>query len=1159
MLKMNGGGTGLVELSATDGVAFVGDGGPLTRLHYFDGQFLRAASLTLEQDYHRSAVRFANLAGGWGVVNGFGISLDRSGARLLVSAGLAITPTGSFAYAGSDLSAAIADLLKVAKAAPRQGKAAFDRCLEAKTPAVPLTPSLAFYEITVGPIEGLCGDEPVYGKLCESACATDSQHPWWREGVVLRLRPVSLALPDSAAVKAVTAHLRNRMASAYFAAEPWLTASLLSRAGLASHVWCEPAVLYGRDEVVIGLLAREGTVVRVYDAWSGRRERMDAQPRGYWQGRMSMRPWNVFLAQILQFQCQLSELLDAGTGVILPADDCDRIRDVLGKARRGVEVLIKRYQESAKDIVLRTDARPTLKQHQALSAEIQASYADLGGLSLALAEAGAGKDALPAQRMLLNAGFFELPPAGYLPVAPDTDVREQVTRMFGEGVHVTFHAVRADEIGHLVEEAQHMERISLTRGLDDPKRVEQVEVFVPDGAVADAKTAAAGTWWRMEMSSLSAVALVALAAGPRDETPVKDAPAPAPAKKARAAKAKAAAPIGFGEASLVEAPYLRVSVPERRGLEGVARTESRDDGTFGLTFVVSFDALQGKQSEVAETGGEGGLRPAAQADATAAAKSRAAIYLGADVAKDPFQLPVGGVAALEGEMRLLLGGAAQASSQDGKLTVLRKSRLPSGVEERLVQLDVRSTAVAADGKETSSRTKVSMVLQRDGDSKDGVFVIDDERQDPKSPPLKIEWDSVPRHAVMYMEAADPRAALQRRMSMMAINVGGLGEKIEVGGVSGAAKEALPQRVELASLDELQAMPLPASDLGASALGALAAIADAGDDTAFLMRSRQRLFPALDAPKTQTVRAVRDWVMFRRARTSFCAPPCRATVEPRIETFQVWHLRMKTADEPQLAALVNALQKGDRDVLDRLDFRRVGVLRYRDESAYSEEPAERVLDMWTAAQPANTTLLGRAWETTPETGQGWQNHMRLKHMLAQISSLTKPPAAGGDLGVVAPPPGRLADASLDGGLLLVTTPQQQPPEPPPPPPPPPPPQTVRTAALVYALMDGGHNFLTSQPRGETKFVDDAPHGTALANYVAQLDANHPVAGVTLATVGQPDAQASVRMEAVAKEVVKTGRPAPRKTTVAITPQEITKLSAIGVDAHDFDEVIIFENR
>ena len=36
-----------VEINAKDGVAFIEQASPLTRLHYFDGQFLRADSFSL--------------------------------------------------------------------------------------------------------------------------------------------------------------------------------------------------------------------------------------------------------------------------------------------------------------------------------------------------------------------------------------------------------------------------------------------------------------------------------------------------------------------------------------------------------------------------------------------------------------------------------------------------------------------------------------------------------------------------------------------------------------------------------------------------------------------------------------------------------------------------------------------------------------------------------------------------------------------------------------------------------------------------------------------------------------------------------------------------------------------------------------------------------
>ena len=91
----------IVELSVTDGIAFVEQSSPLTRLHYFDGKFLRADAFATEQDYHRARVRLANIAGGWGVVHGLEIALR--GGQLAVSAGLAITPAGSLVLANSEM------------------------------------------------------------------------------------------------------------------------------------------------------------------------------------------------------------------------------------------------------------------------------------------------------------------------------------------------------------------------------------------------------------------------------------------------------------------------------------------------------------------------------------------------------------------------------------------------------------------------------------------------------------------------------------------------------------------------------------------------------------------------------------------------------------------------------------------------------------------------------------------------------------------------------------------------------------------------------------------------------------------------------------------------------------------------------------------------
>lgn len=94
----------------------------------------------------------------------------------------------------------------------------------------------------------------------------------------------------------------------------------------------------------------------------------------------------------------------------------------------------------------------------------------------------------PSGALLIDHGIIETPSAGYLPVDPEHDVREQVAAWFGPGVDLRFCAVRPDFIPEAFQEAQHMERISLTQGIDDPKALEEVDVLVPGGAFTKTAT-----------------------------------------------------------------------------------------------------------------------------------------------------------------------------------------------------------------------------------------------------------------------------------------------------------------------------------------------------------------------------------------------------------------------------------------------------------------------------------------------------------------------------------------------------------------------------------------------------------------------------------------------------------------------------------------------
>ena len=855
-----------------------------------------------------------------------------------------------------------------------------------------------------------------------------------------------------------------------------------------------PASLYGRDEVVIGLLAREGGVNRVIDAWSGRRERMEAQARGYWQGRMAMRPWNVYLAQILQFQCQLSGVFSDNDVVVTVPYNCDQIRTVLDEARKEIEALQKTYAESTKKLVeALAGGKPTQAEAKQLAEQVQGSYAELFELSEKLSGVEAGQGALPANRLLLNSGFVQLPPAGYLPVQPGkTPLFEQLSRLFGEGVRLFLRAARADVLPHLLEEAQHMERISLTKGLDLAGALEEVEIFVPDGQAVDVATQHPGTWWSVDMSTQAITMLSDLvSAGEEteeepevvvDNTKLKaeaaeaklaladstGAPAAAPAKGTAKAPAKttkasktgsqaqasagvATTSVPVGDAASAQAAGLRINTNQKPGqaaqlelddddrlpLQGLARTEGeREDGSLGLALAVSLDPdvlyapygqttyTQRLRRSLARYKRVQGTEAGDEDEDTNVALS---LYLATDIATDPFDLAVGDETTLKAELRELIRfgdfGVVGDVRLSGTLSVLSRQPRSQGRMALIVELDVVTSVKVIRQKNGETKTRNTRLVQRlglvrQGDGATGVLLLDDEHFDEKSPPLSIDWDDAPRLATVTLSRRAPTSALGNMLRAMSTdtaveNTAGIyvgNQQTDEGEDAGT--------ITLARLQGLNQAPQPASPVGAQALTTLVSLSDATSDSAFLARARKRLFPSLDAAPQQDITAVLDWVLFRRRRPTFCEPACLPPVAPDVEAFQVWHIKVDS--EKDLKALRSALDNDKAEALSSFKLQPVGVLRYQNDSTEAEETPAKVLAMWQQAAPGSKVVLGRAWETTPTAGQGWQNHFRLRAMLARISSLTTPPPQGdGSIATLARAPGPLAGQSLDGGFLVVT--------------------------------------------------------------------------------------------------------------------------------------------
>ena len=480
----------IASTTAPNGVTFTLPGSPLTRLNYFDGKFLRAADLQTEQAYLRMLVEFSNQAGGPGVANGFSAELQ-SGTQILLGSGLAIDPKGQVLLLTGAQTLSIPDLLAATTAMRMRSVvqsgagAAFADCVPAASDSggTQGSPS-TLYLLAIAHAEAFCGEEDVYGKLCQEACITSTDRPYIIEGIVVRLLPLILTtpLPVSKAVTLAAQHLRSRVASAYFEDERNWIGSLISKAGLASEVWCMGADGPSGIYVPLGVLGWTGTAASFFDAWTSRRERMDPPARRYWQWRMRMRPWDVFMAQILQFQCQLRDGLQSGpTGGTV--DPCQGTRSLVGEASAAINELNRYYQAvSDKLAVAKIDTTKA-------NVKITGGATYVTGLIQRLSQAQQATMVQTLDRLLIRQGIIEMPSAGYLPVTPGADitVNQQVRQWMGEGVNLRFCIVTPDYVQHALEEAQHMERISLIAGLDDPKNMPNVDILVPNGTVVQEK------------------------------------------------------------------------------------------------------------------------------------------------------------------------------------------------------------------------------------------------------------------------------------------------------------------------------------------------------------------------------------------------------------------------------------------------------------------------------------------------------------------------------------------------------------------------------------------------------------------------------------------------------------------------------------------------
>jgi len=287
----------IVLVGQNNGITVIPASTPLARLNYFDGKFLRADDLNKEQRYLRSLVELSNQAGGHGVVHGNDVT-EAGAGRLTIGPGLAIDPAGRVLLLPDALSVGVAELVEKSRgtggvsgsgngAGSAVGSAAFANCVAATadTPGTQPGPGDLFL-VTLAHAEALCGEEDVYGRLCEEACVTSTDRPFRIEGIVIRARPLNLTqpLPTCAAESIGPLHLRSRVASCFFAGEALDVGSLISKAGLASEVWCRGSRMDLGTEVPIAVIGLSGGTLAFLIPGSPGESGSTTQPAGIGNG-----------------------------------------------------------------------------------------------------------------------------------------------------------------------------------------------------------------------------------------------------------------------------------------------------------------------------------------------------------------------------------------------------------------------------------------------------------------------------------------------------------------------------------------------------------------------------------------------------------------------------------------------------------------------------------------------------------------------------------------------------------------------------------------------------------------------------------------------------------------------------------------------------------
>ncbi|MDH3753797.1 MAG: hypothetical protein OEU32_07980 [Acidimicrobiia bacterium] len=1025
----------LEMLGSHAGINIIDPSTVLSRLWYFDGKFLRAEGFRRDQEYVRSLVALSNQATGHGVVHGYDVELA-GGDELRVEGGLALARSGRVVYLPQTVDLSIAQLINrsTGRIDPGEsepgGVSEFAACPpdEPADPDLPIAPR-PLYVLTVAAAEALCGDEERFGQLCEDACATETDRSVAVEGVCFRVLELNLALPSSTLVPFGLEHLRSQVASAWYERERSDVPSMISGAGLRSPVWCHGADGVGGEQVPLAVFDRAGQVTSWVDMWTARRELIETSPHRYWGWRFAMRPLDVFLAQVLQFQCELLAL--GGGGADPGGDPCAEERATLVAAEALLADVAARESEAMARLGAAGDfpvaMAKGLDQIEVVRGKISETL--LGGSGLSNGS------------LLLDGGIIELPSGGYLPTRLDHDLEAQVRAYMGPGVDLRFCAVRADFIPEALQEAQHMERISLTQGIDDPGNLEEVDILVPDGRVDDSTTTTSGEFEgalrflprRMVVDDTvvtgSALALAMVA---RDQ--VQDG-------------------WSWSVAAHGEAPQQLAVSNLMQGIVSDVREEAATAATVDMMKVhIEPDA----DHEAALH--DNGFRQRANRERHLAEQRHEASMLSA------FGPAVGGFAQLpdralrRDEKRPISLWFDVETDRDlrevpigGRAGLRLRFSVYSRAKEEPVVLDFQVTGgLVVKDKHTQSLPGGAQVVAITTTSVDGfvdpLFIGGSLTIDLAPQPfsgLDLDWRvGVSSQGARILDVQPTIKRLGARASFDDIGsprlVRGFFDII-VSGQSAldtdewtAVIEAVDESrvlMRFADLDLTEspgalALGTPGRDLGEAAIQVIGTeLAIRGRELGFTSFARGRLFPA-EPETTRTIHPTTDWVMFHRRRNKVCAMT-RPDRPVGIRRHQWYHVVLKDgADLATLAKLGGRWEKSGRlsrdidfiqvhDAVDDLGFEPVALLEFVEQSDALHSSLVELRSAWKAKARGDILLAGVVGENPGGDGATIATG-RLMTTISSIADLVD--TTGVTTDVLAEIPPEFQTGGIDGAIF-----------------------------------------------------------------------------------------------------------------------------------------------